>query len=235
MSVPSLSRVEADLVGLYQRLTDLGQPEADRWDNPFLGGRGPDYGTTPPRILVIGKATGGWKDVPDTTSGQSIRRHTEEFLSLVAGRPFSAFWRHIDRLAREVSEVAGQSWENPIGHVAWTNLARIGFAGGNPEGQHFSVQEEVCRPMLAAEIECWQPDLIILLTHNYQHKFVSSFFKTAAWRTLADAGHEDAWVGAVDGRMVVWTAHPQGKATDRLVNESRAIAEAYRTWRGRHL
>jgi hypothetical protein len=220
-----LLKAELDLIRLH-----AGRAGPD-WDDPFLAGCGTDYMGSNPRILIVGKATGGWRDVADTTDAERIRQHSDDFLAWVADAPFSAFWRHIDRLARDIAESAGQSWQRPLNHIAWTNLARIGMAGGNPQGRAFAVQEDICCRLLTGEINWLKPDLMVLLTHNYQHRFVSSFFRTAEWRTLRNAGHDDAWVGIVDGRMVFWTAHPQGKARERLVQESRAVAGAFRAWR----
>lgn len=227
-STTELTNAEHELVALYRKLIrDRGEAEGG-WDHPFLAGRGRRYAQSHPKILIVGKATGGWCDVPDPGSATSIRECSDKFIDGIKTEPFSAFWRYIDQLADEIAARTSQQWDLPLEHIAWTNLARIGFGRGNPSTQEFAVQREVCRWLLLAELEWLKPDLILLLTHNYQHQLVDSVFEGVTWADLPGCGHKHAWVGQWRGdTLVVWTAHPQGKALSRLETERAAIVEAF--------
>jgi uracil-DNA glycosylase len=127
------------------------------------------------------------------------------------------------------SELAGGAQEaSPLERIAWTNLARIGYARGNPEGAAFRVQADVCKRLIAAELDWLRPEVVVLATGNFQHRFVTNFFSEADWKALPGAGHDDAWVCTSHGAVIVWTGHPQGKSTARLEGERRAIVEVWR-------
>jgi hypothetical protein len=227
-SASELPRAEHELVALYRQLARDSPMSGGKWDHPFLAGRGRAYGQGQPRILIVGKATGGWSDVPDTSNAASIRRWSDTFIDDIKSAPFSAFWRYVEQLAGSIARRTGQEWKLPLEHIAWTNLARIGFAGGNPSGQEFEVQRDVCRRLLLAELEWLKPDLILLLTHTYQAGFVKSLFEGITWADLPSCGHKDAWVGRWrSDALVVWTAHPERKALSRLGAERAAIVEAF--------
>lgn len=216
-----LTDAEFELVELYKSLTT--------WDQPFLAGQGNRYACSDPKILIVGKATGGWSGITDPFNPADVRKKSDEFIN--GSGELSAFWRYIDRLGPEFST----AWKEPIKHVAWTNIARIGYLRGNPEGQQFKKQENVCKKLLHTEISYLQPDLIILVTHNYQHQFVEEFFKGIEWQNLSD-NHSYAWSGIWENRIaVVWTRHPQAKAEDELRSERRAIRDFFFEWRTNHV
>jgi uracil-DNA glycosylase len=133
-----------------------------------------------------------------------------------------AFFRHVQQLALGIA--GGGDLTDATRRIAWTNLARIGYAGGNPAGRTFDAQETLCRWLLAAELDWLRPDLVVLLTGDYRHDLVSDFFDGIVWEYLLDAGHDTTWCGCWHDIRVVLTMHPQGKSLERLERERRAIA-----------
>lgn len=225
-----LVEAEGDLIELYQQLI----AEGGAWDQPFLAGVGRQYGSRTPRLLVVGKATEGWSHVdlpvtPRTASLQSAR--------FMVSPTHGAFFRYVRDLARLLArtgdEGLGAQKRDPntddVGgrwpdHMAWTNLARIGYAAGAPAGRAFEIQEGICRRLLLAEIEWLRPDLIVLLCGDYRCDLVESVLADVSWDLLPDAGHNSAWCGLWNGMAVVWTMHPERKSSERLDREQHAIA-----------
>lgn len=230
-----LEKSETDLLALYNKLTGGELDGKDQWDHPFMSGRGLRYDDSSPKILIVGKATAGWSHVPDTNSRKSVRKRSGDFLEEIKDSPPSAFWRHVQRLAGDIAAKLDRNWPTPIEHVAWSNLARIGYARGAPEGFAFDIQRTVCQRLLAEEIRWLQPSIIILLTHNYQHDFVSDLFSGTKWKDLAGCGHKDAWVGESEDFLIIWTAHPERKTTVRLEAESSSIASTFARWTAERL
>ena len=214
----SLAKAENELVELYERLK-----ASDKWDQPFLAGQGKHYCCSTPKVLFVGKATGRWSNVKDTNNRKKIREASDQLLD--AGGLSSPFWNYMRRLGQQISPDCG---EQPLRHIAWTNIARLGYKGGNPEGDNFTQQKAICKKLLEAEISTLKPDLIILLTNNYQWRFVKEFFSSISWQCLPDP-HEYAWYGIWRNQTaVVWTRHPQGKPQTELESEQRAIIDLFR-------
>lgn len=220
-----LTEAENGLVELYQTLAKSRAP----WDQPFLAGRGEHYQSSDPKILIVGKATGGWCDVPNPRDPDSIRGHSDEIMN--SGGLDSAFWRYIQLLAQETSP----GWKEPFKHLAWTNIARLGYRGKNPNASQFKEQEAVCNKLLRAEISDLRPDLIVLVTHDFQHKFVKNFFLGVDWQNLSE-GNRYARSGILDNHAaIVWTRHPQGRPGDESRRERQAILDFFSKWRARNV
>ncbi len=211
----TLLEAERALIAHYDRLVK----QDGNWDQPFLAGVGPEYFQASPRLLVVGKATAGWSNVEEPVTAEATSAHSAAFVQEPTA---GAFFRHVQQLALGVA--SGVDPAAAARRIAWTNLARIGYAGGNPAGQAFDAQETLCRWLLAAELDWLRPDLVILLTGDYRHDLVSDFFDGIVWEYLPNAGHDAAWCGCWHGVRVVWTMHPQGKSLERLERERRAIA-----------
>ena len=216
----NLSDSEEELIELYRRLETNG----GNWSQPFIAGRGEHFSESNPKVLFVGKATYGWDDVDDPYDRDSIRQASDNFLN-GEGEYQSAFWDYIEYFGEEISL---NCWQNPFKHVAWTNIARIGLANMNPEGDDFEVQRRICRSLLRSEICCLQPNLVVLLTSDYQWKFVVEFFTEINWQYLRCLESKALYGVWMDHIAVVWTSHPQGKRTEVLVSERNAIINFYR-------
>jgi hypothetical protein len=99
-----------------------------------------------------------------------------DFLENHPERQASAFWRFFQAL----SERTGAK-------VIWTNLAKIGVTrpsdepeSSNPFGKFLSAQKELAAETVLAEIEEYEPDLVVLLTGGDRpYKFGAELF--AGW------------------------------------------------------
>ena len=211
-------KAENELVDLYRCLKDSDT----HWDQPFLAGRGKHYCSSTPKVLFVGKATGGWSDIEDPYNREKIRKASDRLL--YDGGLSSPFWNYIRRLEEQIFPNCGE----PLSHIAWTNIARLGYERGNPEGGNFTQQKAICKKLLEVEISTLKPDLIILLTNNYQWRFVKEFFGSIRWQCLPNP-HEYAWSGIWRNQtVVVWTRHPQGKPEKELKSERHAIIDHFR-------
>lgn len=218
----TLVAAERDLVELYRSLCPNG-PRECVWDQPFLAGCGPRYREAAPKLLAVGQATMGWSDVEDPANPGSIAEQSNAFiLEPTAG----GFFRHMRDLS--LCLTADPAPANPLELVAWSNLARIGYARHNPVGEQFEVQQAICERLLRAEIDWLQPDLILLLTGNYQHQFVSKIFAGIDWRDLPGVEGGNTWHGRRNGSVVVWTMHPGRRSAASLAAEREAIARLLR-------
>jgi hypothetical protein len=126
----------------------------------------------------------------------------------------SAFWGAIRELVSRlgIADVEQDSWPS---HLVWSNLYKIGPAGGgNPSSRLCSLQHEACAHLLTVEIETYRPKRIVFLTGR---DWLEGFLPTIsayAERYRYDSGLVEAkGVFALPSQeiQVVVAKHPQGK------------------------
>jgi hypothetical protein len=221
----SLKAAEMALVRLSEQLSG----EDSNWSQPFLAGVGPRYFEATPRLLIVGKATKGWSDVENQSDPESIAASAASFMT---GPTSGLFFGYIRKLAEELCI-------QPPGHrgldaIAWSNLARMDYAEGNPKLRNFKKQRDVALELMQEEVAWLQPDLIVVLTSDYEPEFVREAFGFGGREILPDAGHTDCFAEVVGGVPIAWVRHPQGKAADVCATERRAIKAFYQKSRQIH-
>lgn len=178
-------------------------------------------------ILLVGQATAGCWGIEDfgKARAKSVRECVAERLSCTAGhlewrknadqKP-SAFWRFRSGL-EQISKV-----------VIWTNLAKIGVQEGNPKWRLVRMQSELACRTLDAEVELYNPSLIVLVTGDFgRHEVVWPMFgRRDAWQSDAVTGYR--WQErSVFGIPVLWTGHPGMKLATDLQQWLRKARELY--------
>ena len=178
-----------------------------RWDlaGLFRGHEGPNFREAPTKILYVGKATAGPFDTEDAS---------EKTFGCNSG-PFWSFAKRLSRLAKG----------NPdeLGHIAWSNLCKIGTVTGNPDRALVNAQAELAAETLRQEWLELEPSLIVCVAVGYQEQLVYS----ALGVTQNDNdGFEEIPCGhasslwrrpTLDGvPAFLWMKHPQGKLNEYL-------------------
>jgi len=216
-----------------------GRLDLDRYCFPFIPWVGRDYYEAPKRILYVGKATDGWDDdvsipyktllseaVTERVSLYMLCRITENYVEkyLVQGKEtHRPFWQLVYRLTPYILDINDnyrlgrrpeynrENLKRCFYSIAWTNLFKIGVTRGNPNRQmeNFLLQEFNTLP---SEIECLEPDVVVLLTgESYDHHLNNVFLKSNK-REISEgiAKEEIARLESDDDKaIIVRTPHPR--------------------------
>ena len=142
------------------------------WPNvacPFLSVPDPEQQRdSPPPILMVGQATSGpWfperfriqADLSVSEVVEERRETTRHFLTDSIYDPHkkrSPYWRLFKELKRRTGAP-----------VIWTNVAKIGSTDGNPKWQLVVRQANLAERTLRAEIACYNPALVFLVTGSF--------------------------------------------------------------------
>ena len=104
-------------------------------------------------LMVVGKATAGWD-----------RIDAEGFVmeEVVTGEYNSAFWRFIIKLSTELNNT--DYHKDALQRIVWSNIMKIGIYGGNPYGDAYTYQRELCIELLKKEIEYLKPARLVFVT-----------------------------------------------------------------------
>jgi hypothetical protein len=163
-------------------------------------------------ILLVGKATAGdWnKDAFRSKINSPLRERMHERrcatlgqLERMRNRPFSAFWRFWKGL-HEFSP-----------SVVWTNLAKIGMVSSNPSGDCLKVQSKLAIETLQAEIEEYDPKLIIVTGEYATNEILYPIWPKGNWKGARDP--EYCWIKKTHlGPPVLWVDHPERKRIQRI-------------------
>jgi hypothetical protein len=175
------------------------------------------------RILLVGKATD--RDWYGKEYQLSIRRSKEDAIHdrlhrnryiVQTGGNRKSFWQFFDRLASVNQEIGRDS-------VVWSNIAKIGSLIGNPSGLLLSIQADLAERTLRAEIEEYDPKVIIFVTGT------NECMDRIIMRTLGvprdlwiRSEKEDRsgkipdvwWTGSRP--LALWTRHPQGAKAQEI-------------------
>lgn len=187
--------------------------EPDRLAAPFFSVR--EYGsdlTSRRGILLVGKATAGaWcKDEFLAKSNRPLGERLQErctatlrHLEKMHIPPSSAFWRFWTGLCQLSPS------------VVWTNLAKIGVVGGNPSGVCLEMQSQLAIETLQAEIEVYDPQLIVIAGEYAKCEILYPIWPKDTWE---GARHpEYCWIKGTHLRpSVLWVDHPERKRKERI-------------------
>ncbi len=185
---------------------------------------GPDEaapGSSALRVLFIGRATRDFGEERVSTY-EGATRATEvvaaTYMPEEGTPPQSDFWRFARNVLRAALDGSGVPKDTRLtNHLGWSNLAKIGDTKGNATPPSLSIQGELCREALRAEMAAMKPHAVVLatgfLTHRYgEEEVLLPVFGDEGW-TQEQAGRA-AWRWKSCGTLcplVVRTEHPQGK------------------------
>lgn len=225
-----MEELEIELINLYHQL--IGQDngiDRDHWSMPFITGVGENYADSEPKVMIVGKATSAW--VLDPPNGEQFdqndpvqlrnksREESKKYMN--EGGSNTAFWRYILGLGQQMNS----NWNQPLQHVVWTNLARIGVQDDKPPfDDDFDIQRNICERLLIAEIDTQDPDLIVILTGPYEVQSVKRVFTNSCWHidNRYIEGNDylgyDAYLSFTEQRMVLWTRHPRNRSREFIEN-----------------
>lgn len=228
--------------GLYAAIGDMGGL------SHFTAMAGTLYRSQETRLMVIGRATNGWKQL-DTSSAAAFSREAEAAFgspgfSWVSGDggdlrsardvlyrlSRSPFWRVARRLLAALGEDASGRW---VERIAWSNLYKIApLGGGNPSNALCRAQIGPCRAILAEEIRRFEPTHIFMpvgwnwFESDGRYDFSRLF--GGVRRSGGRYAEGSAYFALPDGRAVqaVIACRPERRPEEEYVRE---IAELFRT------
>lgn len=228
--------------GLYAAVGDMGGL------SHFTAMAGTLYRSQETRLMVIGRATNGWKQL-DTSSAAAFSREAEaafgspgfSWVSGAGGDLRSArdvlyrlsrspFWRVARRLLAALGEDASGRW---VERIAWSNLYKIApLGGGNPSNALCRAQIGPCRAILAEEIRRFEPTHIFMpvgwnwFESDGRYDFSRLF--GGVRRSGGRYAEGSAYFALPDGRAVqaVIACRPERRPEEEYVRE---IAELFRT------
>lgn len=228
--------------GLYAAVGDMGGL------SHFTAMAGTLYRSQETRLMVIGRATNGWKQL-DTSSAAAFSREAEAAFgspgfSWVSGDggdlrsardvlyrlSRSPFWRVARRLLAALGEDASGRW---VERIAWSNLYKIAhLGGGNPSNALCRAQIGPCRAILAEEIRRFEPTHIFMpvgwnwFESDGRYDFSRLF--GGVRRSGGRYAEGSAYFALPDGRAVqaVIACRPERRPEEEYVRE---IAELFRT------
>lgn len=169
------------------------------------------------RILLVGKATDGFWYGKEYQ--RSFMKSKEEAIHdrLLRNRNFAEiggnrrpFWQVFDRLASVNQEL-------DRGSVIWSNIAKIGSLVGNPSGLLLSAQADLAERTLRAEIEEYDPKVIIFVTgsNDSMDRIIVRTLGVPIELWIRSEKHDRSaktpgvwWTGKKP--IALWTRHPQG-------------------------
>lgn len=214
----------------------------------FTAMAGTLYRSQETRLMVIGRATNGWKQL-DTSSAAAFSREAEAAFgspgfSWVSGDggdlrsardvlyrlSRSPFWRVARRLLAALGEDASGRW---VERIAWSNLYKIApLGGGNPSNALCRAQIGPCRAILAEEIRRFEPTHIFMpvgwnwFESDGRYDFSRLF--GGVRRSGGRYAEGSAYFALPDGRAVqaVIACRPERRPEEEYVRE---IAELFRT------
>jgi hypothetical protein len=185
---------------------------------PFLSVADPTpCANSTPAIMLVGQATrGDWFYpkyepkllLPISERLLERRRATSAFLTdgAYARNRRSAFWimwRRMKNLTR--------------GPVIWSNVAKVGTWAGNPPWRVVAAQSNLAIATLNAEIETYNPRLIVFVTGYFgRHEIVSKLLKVSRDLTEAPNGIIYSRVRTRTRPAVLWTGHPRARQRQTL-------------------
>jgi len=166
-------------------------------------------------VFYVGQATRGNWGRYEFDAGPNLferRSFTQEFLlssSDLGSVHKSNFWRFAYRLS---AVVARTEHSVPyLGNLIWSNLAKIGTQSGNPHGQYLSAQIDLNIDMLRAEIDEYQPTLIVIAAGLFGGLIIEGAiakFDSPSWEKEND--DDGYWWRLAVGKMppVLFTNRP---------------------------
>jgi hypothetical protein len=218
--MPNLASLETRWIELFDELCSSDGIDSTQIAAPFFSVRSVEARS----VLYIGKATAKEWDRSDFCSlspanmkerREQRREFTKNFLAEEAPHYNSGFWSFAKELNTQAAKKWNQRVKKPFQHVAWTNICKIGALKGNPRGFLLKKQRDLAIETLRLEIELYKPQLICLVTWDYEIDAV---------RRVIDDPNDASWDKAENDQWLWWrgataklppillTGHPQGKS-----------------------
>lgn len=167
-----------------------------------------------PAVLLVGKATNGWKDEDDpncflTKDLRDYHLSGCHHLKGSDGKPYpSQFWR----FATDLAKVFAGDGECPFNQLAWTNLAKIApTCCGNAGVRLFREQRDLAIQTLRAEIDYYQPKIVMFTTCGYMDEAVHELLGPEPLELLNEYDRFRRATSLRGFPAILWTRHPQGK------------------------
>lgn len=172
---------------------------------------GDEYKNQQMKLLVIGRATNGWKE--------PVKNAFEELLENVKYNiKRSAFWRMAIKVLLQKNDLEEDDISNNIQKLAWTNLYKLAPKnGGNPSNRSMENQYEDCVNELKKEFKSLKPHVAILFTgENWFNDFRDIF------SDCKEVGKNNVVLTCKfndTNTKVIVCNHPQGKKETELLSE----------------
>jgi hypothetical protein len=209
---------------LYADMLEVLLLEQDLY--PFAIQWGQLYFQQKPRILVVGKATNGWvtdsRKIEILFGDHTVERIFNRDSQMVwvkkghGGKRYntnrSAFWRIVRQATSNI--LAEKDWYN---RIAWTNLYKVSFQKGNPNKALMSGQFWYCVDILKAELNFFQPDIVLFFTSGWEKPFLDTLFKNEELEHVEKLNwgkkpyQTSLFLEKRNFRKYLITVHPQGK------------------------
>jgi hypothetical protein len=174
-----------------------------------------------PSILLVGKATfGPWNEKSfleccgKTMDSRILERQrfTTQFIQQRAKSYGGGFWP----FARQINKELVVEWKtrpiDPLQHVTWTNICKVGTAKGNPRGRLLECQRDLAIETLRCEIQEYSPKLVWFVTWDFCWDIVKETVRARNDETWDRGGNEECiWSFPADGTRppVLLTGHPE--------------------------
>lgn len=216
--IPLLDRELYDrFVALQARMPQLGVSNLAHVFVP-VGATTKETGPGSLRVLFVGRATRCFGEERLSSFEGALKRATEivtsDYLPHQGKPKRSDFWRFVRNVLLASLDGLGAPGDARLAdHMGWSNLAKIGDKLGNATPLSISIQQELCREALRAEIAVMRPHAVVILTGGYTEKeVVLPVFGEADWRSEVTGRAKWCWKSAEPlCSLIVRTEHPQGK------------------------
>ena len=186
-----------------------------------------------PRVMICGKATYRWGDGHNDDYGyqDQVERATNFVEQDLVPKSFGSFWHFVweilhvllhpnQELPNYFDEACRQ---NLIGHLYWTNYAKVGGADGNLPNDLLNMYQNQFTEILRAEFRVHQPKLVVITTGNhYAYDAIYGFPGVENWYEGCEACPQLANIEDQNFRhcnyqdpendsqaKLVWTRHPE--------------------------
>ena len=206
---PSITRSEyAELCALREALQAKARHRLVPVRMPLLAGSSSGMAS----IMFFGQTTGGevYKGaIPpyEKAAALSARELSEQFLT----RGRSVYWGMVRRIAVAVAEKLGIDPHDRHLHeaVGWSNIVKIGFAKGTPNGAICASQAALGKSILRAELARSKAHSHVFLISNYEQKFFEDVVGRDWHHTDAPKYQEIAWRQHPEFGLLIWGYHPR--------------------------
>lgn len=224
----TIETLKEKLMPLYQKMLDECKSEGDGLV-PFCVQWGRKYPMASGKnILFVGKATNGWRkfyDLDTFFNGSSDKRGfaRQDQMTHSVPTPYfnankSAFWRVI----RQVTQAFYPDTTDWCAPIAWTDLYKLApEKKGKPTISHKTRELQLahCKHIFRTEIEALQPDIVVLLTSNWEGPFLFNLNGGTHTTSIDEYDALNVRAYRIGNRLFVAAPHPQGKREKEIANK----------------
>lgn len=130
----------------------------------------------------------------------------------------SAFWRVI----RQVTQAFYPDTTDWCAPIAWTDLYKLApEKKGKPTISHKTRELQLahCKHIFRTEIEALQPDIVVLLTSNWEGHFLFNLNGGVHTTPIDEYDALNIRAYRIGNRLFVAAPHPQGKREKEIANK----------------